>query len=99
MKIEVFVPSRGFLFFYKYERRYSHEKSGFRPLTGISLFLCFAQILFLISIDNRFRPLTGISLFLSIVGKTSKNLRSRFRPLTGISLFLYYSFKFQLNRL
>ena len=61
----VFVPSRGFLFFYTTGSRTRHRtRKGFRPLTGISLFL-------LVKVsrgqppDNRFRPLTGISLFLS----------------------------------
>ena len=35
----VFVPSRGFLFFYRYERINRKSFLGFRPLTGISLFL------------------------------------------------------------
>ena len=42
-----------------------HEFLGFRPLTGISLFL-FDDISFCtINGVNGFRPLTGISLFLS----------------------------------
>ena len=35
----VFVPSRGFLFFYKGIRYIELPLLGFRPLTGISLFL------------------------------------------------------------
>ena len=63
LRFPVFVPSRGFLFFYEM-RNYDagNYDRGFRPLTGISLFL-------LDGIDyvfyyNGFRPLTGISLFL-----------------------------------
>ena len=60
----VFVPSRGFLFFYVCIRRgQGSRKSRFRPLTGISLFLFYPEG------DGKysvicFRPLTGISLFL-----------------------------------
>ena len=39
-RTQVFVPSRGFLFFYDYEAvLYAQEQISFRPLTGISLFL------------------------------------------------------------
>ena len=59
----VFVPSRGFLFFYTQCISCSvQSQSGFRPLTGISLFLCY-KVLFK-ECKARFRPLTGISLFL-----------------------------------
>ena len=38
--LQVFVPSRGFLFFYKVHPTHQlSEEKGFRPLTGISLFL------------------------------------------------------------
>ena len=39
----VFVPSRGFLFFYLYRQNVDPALYGFRPLTGISLFLSTAK--------------------------------------------------------
>ncbi len=57
MTMSVFVPSRGFLFFY--ERIHSHEKSDIEfssPHGDFSFSI--------ISKHMSFRPLTGISLFL-----------------------------------
>ena len=39
MTRNVFVPSRGFLFFYGAEKPVAEDVVSFRPLTGISLFL------------------------------------------------------------
>ena len=59
----VFVPSRGFLFFYAKPRNEEKPNECFRPLTGISLFL-FKVITPPVLGHGSFRPLTGISLFL-----------------------------------
>ena len=58
----VFVPSRGFLFFYASYRLIQSSTNCFRPLTGISLFLSICSFVWYSMIS--FRPLTGISLFL-----------------------------------
>ena len=42
---EVFVPSRGFLFFYNVNEQLKDNKLGFRPLTGISLFLSYSFLI------------------------------------------------------
>ena len=39
----VFVPSRGFLFFYCGKGTFQYEVGSFRPLTGISLFLFLGE--------------------------------------------------------
>ena len=106
----VFVPSRGFLFFYavymalvKALKKFSSPHGDFsfsieRSVNydywnmwfssphgdfsfSISWLLCLESFLY------GFRPLTGISLFLSITAKMHKYIKG-FRPLTGISLFL-----------
>ena len=59
---KVFVPSRGFLFFYATKIVELLPVHSFRPLTGISLFLCSAKTRAIHC--QSFRPLTGISLFL-----------------------------------
>ena len=86
MNIKVFVPSRGFLFFYNILKEKEKQIDGFRPLTGISLFLC-GEVEMIEHGQIGFRPLTGISLFLLQVHLLLFFL-SCFRPLTGISLFL-----------
>ena len=90
----VFVPSRGFLFFYNIKEHMMDllrflfssphgdfsfsiiltavntiEQLGFRPLTGISLFLLWQWLLHRFRLSG-FRPLTGISLFLFGLVKT-----------------------------
>ena len=84
---DVFVPSRGFLFFYTVVMSVNLKGAGFRPLTGISLFLWIKEICY--SLHLRFRPLTGMSLFLCILCIQGQQ-QGGFRPLTGISLFLSY---------
>ena len=42
--VDVFVPSRGFLFFYGFYTAHLTSAGCFRPLTGISLFLCVCII-------------------------------------------------------
>ena len=87
--ISVFVPSRGFLFFYREVSQPSARAwIGFRPLTGISLFLCVVDLSDRPFQSPRFRPLTGISLFLFWPIMSFVSDRMSFRPLTGISLFL-----------
>ena len=106
----VFVPSRGFLFFYwlhgicsvvkqvfsSPHGDFSFSMLGvvafpfkirFRPLTGISLFLCTS--IDVPEEDLGFRPLTGISLFLYNLYEPMLQDDYSFRPLTGISLFLF----------
>ena len=109
-EMKVFVPSRGFLFFYRckaVDRRCA--ASRFRPLTGISLFLLslFCTSCFLCSV---FVPSRGFLFFywlhgicsvvkqvfssphgdfsFSMLGVVAFPFKIRFRPLTGISLFL-----------
>ena len=107
----VFVPSRGFLFFYwlhgicsvvkqvfsSPHGDFSFSMLGvvafpfkirFRPLTGISLFLCTS--IDVPEEDLGFRPLTGISLFLYNLYEPMLQDDYSFRPLTGISLFLFH---------
>ena len=73
----VFVPSRGFLFFYAHVCSICEFLDCFRPLTGISLFLSSCRrhprtcLL-------RFRPLTGISLFLYYLVKEKVVLGKKF---------------------
>ena len=85
----VFVPSRGFLFFYKhYKHDYERRGKVFVPSRGFLFF--YALRLFLSTASSRcFRPLTGISLFLWRWQHGGSSWHFRFRPLTGISLFLY----------
>ena len=61
----VFVPSRGFLFFYDVwkEQKKTRESSVFVPSRGF-LFFYFAPVFDTYKKYVGFRPLTGISLFL-----------------------------------
>ena len=84
--LSVFVPSRGFLFFYE-QLRHTRESGTcrFRPLTGISLFLFIAsrQVIPMVV----FVPSRGFLFFYG--GEPYRaEIAQSFRPLTGISLFL-----------
>ena len=64
-EVYVFVPSRGFLFFYKVSVKL-RKKSGcvFVPSRGFLFF--YKKLLNDCYVKGCFRPLTGISLFLSV---------------------------------
>ena len=84
----VFVPSRGFLFFYGLNNDITvHAKTVFVPSRGF-LFFYNSLSVTLMSYES-FRPLTGISLFLLLQTCRFHAGSLRFRPLTGISLFLW----------
>ena len=59
----VFVPSRGFLFFYRIGRILEEMVWGFRPLTGISLFLWLFFQFLEISFVLVFVPSRGFLFF------------------------------------
>ena len=61
----VFVPSRGFLFFYRIGRILEEMVWGFRPLTGISLFLWLFFQFLEISFVLVFVPSRGFLFFYS----------------------------------
>ena len=62
LKKDVFVPSRGFLFFYKEPITQTQKAPVFVPSRGF-LFFYATKIVELLPVHS-FRPLTGISLFL-----------------------------------
>ena len=106
----VFVPSRGFLFFYGMYMMWWRERLSFSSPHGDFSF-SLGETITIKDRSNCFRPLTGISLFLCIIyfhdcgniefssphgdfsfsmqiRKRKQSVRQCFRPLTGISLFL-----------
>ena len=87
IRTAVFVPSRGFLFFYREEDIHTAFSYGFRPLTGISLFLWPSKINRNIIFDAFSSPHGDFSFSIETC-YTSKFEKPCFRPLTGISLFL-----------
>ena len=82
----VFVPSRGFLFFYKKLLNDCYVKGCFRPLTGISLFLSVADMYDMAGLS--FSSPHGDFSFSIEKRSWTATRRQSFRPLTGISLFL-----------
>ena len=60
---KVFVPSRGFLFFYAVQKRGRFTVRVFVPSRGF-LFFYVLELQKEVGDCLRFRPLTGISLFL-----------------------------------
>ena len=89
-KILVFVPSRGFLFFYIMVQIIKCSIYRFRPLTGISLFLSFRRCYEPTWTARVFVPSRGFLFFYKKVDNKTI-VTSSFRPLTGISLFLLLS--------
>ena len=84
----VFVPSRGFLFFYEHKQKYKEVlQDCFRPLTGISLFLLRWNLMECMT-EHSFRPLTGISLFLFSCHNSLTHEPPVFVPSRGF-LFFY----------
>ena len=63
-RLAVFVPSRGFLFFYKKRMSWSKKDTKFSSPHGDFSFSIFISDFFYLHLFHRFRPLTGISLFL-----------------------------------
>ena len=59
----VFVPFRGFLFFYNENYVTETELKSFRPLPGLFIFLCIAIRNFP-HFSKSFRPLPGLFIFL-----------------------------------
>ena len=83
----VFVPSRGFLFFYGKRLLCTLWVHGFSSPHGDFSFSIKAKEE--VKAQIGFRPLTGISLFLLWQWLLHRFRLSGFRPLTGISLFLF----------
>ena len=93
--IKVFVPSRGFLFFYLFVSSFPcRVRFCFRPLTGISLFLLYYTFKNHLNKEEFSSPHGDFS-FSIVVFPCFVEEKSSFRPLTGISLFLSF-FKFCL---
>ena len=86
---KVFVPSRGFLFFYNKSNTVGYRDIGFRPLTGISLFLSAYVLSYLLKMKGFSSPHGDFSFSIDKRNWNSKQRKSVFVPSRGF-LFFYY---------
>ena len=93
---KVFVPSRGFLFFYAVYLYFANHRTCFRPLTGISLFLSKYEIV-MNAVNCVFVPSRGFLFFYSQCDRSQWWPWPVFVPSRGF-LFFYWRKKRQSNR-